>query len=1003
MLKLKRTGASAAPHMKYVRLGSMLRPSLISFSSISCTRCHLAPPGTLRLPANKQRARAIFSTTDASVAFTTSVLTKETSSPAVMNKMSGAEIRERFLSFFEERGHSRLPSSSLVPEDPTVLLTIAGMLQFKPVFLGQVPRKVPTATTTQKCVRTNDIENVGVTARHHTFFEMLGNFSFGDYFKKEAIGYAWDLSTRVFSLPADRVWVSVYEEDEEALTIWRDVVGVPPERIKKMGAADNFWASGPTGPCGPCSELYFDFHPEQGTAESVTLEDDSRFIEFYNIVFMELNRDAAGKLEPLAAKNIDTGMGLERMAQILQGVPNNYETDLIFPIVQRAAQLAGIDYHAADPLTKTALKVIGDHTRAVTYLISDGVTPSNIGRGYIVRRLLRRVVMKGRLLGIRTQFTSKVAEVAVSLSAACDPQVAAQAQRIYDVLALEEGAFSATLERGQKILEELLAKAAVSKVLSGPDAFLLYDTFGFPLELTQELAEQQGIQVDTVGFSSEMEAQRQRSKDSREDVDLTATVNLSELVQAAGPTTFTGYEALKEASHKDSSGEVTGHCSQPLSKVVALIVEGQQVQEAAAGSRVDVLLDSTPFYAESGGQVSDHGIMVTRGGGPENVPETTLLVSGVKKAAGGALFVHSAKVASGTIRVGSQVSAQIDVNLRRRITSHHTATHLLQSALKKVLGADTCQQGSLVDGERLRFDFNLTRAMTADEVSDVERLVNSWVATASPLKTSVMGLSEAKAAGATAMFGEKYDDVVRVVDVPGISMELCGGTHVSNTAEIGAFKILSESGIASGVRRIEAVAGAAAVEHLSALDNIVRAAASTLKVKSEEVPTKVASLQSELKAAVKEVTELKNQLAVYKAQALLTQAVTLANGLKGLVAELPDVDPKAMQEAAVGLQASLGEHSAVVLGTTRSEAGSLLGAASPGSANFVAVFGPKAIASGLQAGKVVGAVAKVCGGGGGGKPGLAQAGGKDVSKFGEAMELARSLVLAEGETIKKAF
>jgi alanyl-tRNA synthetase len=426
-----------------------------------------------------------------------------------MRAQTGSEIREAFLSFYEARDHTRLPSSSLVPDDPSVLLTIAGMLQFKPVFLGQAERKVPRATTAQKCVRTNDIENVGITARHHTFFEMLGNFSFGDYFKREAIEYAWELAVETFGLPPERIWVSVYEDDDEAFTLWRDL-GVPLHRIVRMGAADNFWASGPTGPCGPCSELYYDLHPDR-SSEGATLEDDSRFIEFYNLVFMEQSRGADGSLTPLAAKNIDTGMGLERMAQILQGVPNNYETDLIFPIITKAAELAGIDYATADEATKTALKVIGDHTRALVYLVTDGVTPSNVGRGYIVRRLLRRVVMKGRQLGIHETFTPTVAAVAIALSGDCDPRVALAEAHIMDVLKAEETTFSSTLKRGSKHLQEMLDAASTFE-LSGKQAFLLYDTFGFPLELTQELAEKHGIKVDRVGFDAEIAAQRTRSK-----------------------------------------------------------------------------------------------------------------------------------------------------------------------------------------------------------------------------------------------------------------------------------------------------------------------------------------------------------------------------------------------------------------------------------------------------------------------------------------------------------
>ncbi|KAG1668819.1 hypothetical protein FOA52_004913 [Chlamydomonas sp. UWO 241] len=915
----------------------------------------LAAGNHVRTNGNSRTGVRAWAAADATTSASPSSSASATTAPPPA--LSGAEIREAFLSFFEGKGHTRLPSSSLVPEDSTVLLTIAGMLQFKPVFLGQEAPKVPRATTTQKCVRTNDIENVGVTARHHTFFEMLGNFSFGDYFKRDACAYAWELSTRVYGLPAERMWVSVYEDDSEALALWRDVVGVPAERIKKMGAKDNFWASGPTGPCGPCSELYYDFHPERGI-ESADLDDDSRFIEFYNLVFMEMNRDADGSLTPLAAKNIDTGMGLERMAQILQRVPNNYETDLIFPIVARAAELAGVDYHTADKATKAALKVIGDHTRAVVYLISDGVTPSNVGRGYIVRRLLRRVVMKGRLLGIRGGlFTPQVAEVAVALSGQCDPGVASNAQRVYQVLAQEEGAFGATLEKGQKILGEMLARAGASadRTLAGADAFLLYDTFGFPLELTQEMAEQGGIAVDTAAFTAEMSAQKRRSKDSREDVDMTAGGSYIEL---AGATTFTGYT--------QTSGSAT---------VVALLSGGVAVSRAEAGQKVELLLDTTPFYAESGGQVTDTGSLATPCG------LTTLRVSSVQKAAGGSLSVHTATVEAGCLSVGDAVSAAVDVEPRRRTTAHHTATHLLQSALKAVLGQDTCQQGSLCDAERLRFDFNLTRAMTADEVERVEGLVNSWVLNATPLSSNEMAIDAARAAGATAMFGEKYGDVVRVVDVPGVSMELCGGTHVSNTAQVGAFRVLSESGIASGVRRIEAVAGGAAVDYLRTVDGLVRQAAGSLKVKADEVPARVADLQAELRAAGKEIEALRSQLAVAKSGALISRAFdSPSKGCRVLVEELDGVDAKAMQEAAVSLQATLGDGGAVVLGTR----------APDGKANFVAAFGPGAVKAGANAGKLVGAVAKVCSGGGGGKPGLAQAGGKDSAKFDEAMALARA-------------
>ena len=505
------------------------------------------------------------------------------------NHLSGSEIRQRFLDFFAARNHKILPSASLVPEDPTVLLTIAGMLPFKPIFLGQKTPEFPRATTSQKCIRTNDIENVGRTARHHTFFEMLGNFSFGDYFKEQAIAWAWELSTEVFNLPPERLVVSVFKEDEEAFAIWRDKIGIPAHRIQKMGEADNFWVSGPTGPCGPCSEIYYDFHPELGD-KTIDLEDDSRFIEFYNLVFMQYNRDADGNLTPLANKNIDTGMGLERMAQILQKVANNYETDLIFPIVAEAARLAAIDYQKADEKTKVSLKVIGDHVRSVVHMIADGITASNTDRGYVLRRLIRRVVRHGRLIGIEGQFISKVAEVAIALSESVYGNVRERERVIKAELEREEARFLETLERGEKLLESILEKE--KSQISGVDAFTLYDTYGFPLELTQEIAEEQGLSVDTAGFEQEMKKQQQRSKAAHETIDLTVQGSLDKLAEHIHPTEFLGYTDL-----------------QATATVTAVLVAGKTVESAAAGTEVQVVLDQTPFYAESGGQIGDKGYL----------------------------------------------------------------------------------------------------------------------------------------------------------------------------------------------------------------------------------------------------------------------------------------------------------------------------------------------------------------------------------------------------------
>ena len=699
------------------------------------------------------------------------------SSSAASAPRSGEEIREAFLNFYAERGHKRMASASLIPEDPTVLLTIAGMLPFKPVFLGQQERPAPRATSSQKCIRTNDIENVGRTARHHTFFEMLGNFSFGDYFKQQAIEWAWELSTGVYGIDPKNLVVSVFREDDEAEQIWRDVVGVNPKRIIRMDEADNFWASGPTGPCGPCSEIYYDFKPELGD-EGIDLEDDDRFIEFYNLVFMQYNRDAEGTLTPLANRNIDTGMGLERMAQILQKVPNNYETDLIFPLIQAAADLAGVDYHQLNDKGKTSLKVIGDHSRAVTQLICDGVTASNLGRGYILRRLLRRVVRHGRLLGIDKPFLVTMGEAAIALLKGAHPSVIERQEVILAELQREEARFLETLERGEKLLAEVLASKPTQ--ISGAQAFELYDTYGFPLELTQEIAEEQGLAVDLDGFEAAMEEQRQRAKAAAVSIDLTLQDAIDQVVADQAATCFEGYEALDHAS-----------CVQ------ALVVNGEPASTAKAGDAVQVVLDTTPFYGEGGGQVGDRGVLAGS--------DLIVRIESVSRSRD--VFVHAGRVERGELALGDTVKAQVDRACRRRAQANHTATHLLQAALKQVVDPGIGQAGSLVDFDRLRFDFHCPTAVTADQLQQVETLINGWINEAHALQVQEMAIDQAKAAGAVAMFGEKYADVVRVVDVPGVSMELCGGTHVANTAEIGLFKIVAESGVAAGIRRIEAVAG----------------------------------------------------------------------------------------------------------------------------------------------------------------------------------------------------
>lgn len=862
--------------------------------------------------------------------------------------LSGSEIRSKFLTFFQERQHQILPSASLVPEDPTVLLTIAGMLPFKPIFLGQQAAEFPRATTSQKCIRTNDIENVGRTARHHTFFEMLGNFSFGDYFKSEAIAWAWELSTQVYQLAPERIVVSVFQDDDEAFAIWRDEIGIPEHRIQRMGEKDNFWKSGPTGPCGPCSELYYDFKPELGD-NHLDLEDDDRFIEFYNLVFMEYNRDGEGNLTPLQHKNIDTGLGLERMAQILQRVPNNYETDLIFPIVETAVALTDHDYHRADRQIQTYFKVIGDHVRSVVHLIADGVTASNLGRGYVLRRLIRRVVRYGRLLGMEGQFIAQVAQSAIELSAPAYPQLRERQGFILQELNREESRFLETLERGEKLLGELVAKA--DGQISGVDAFTLYDTYGFPLELTQEVAEEKGLTVDLAGFEAEMEAQRQRSQAAHETIDLTVQGSIDQLAEQLHPTNFLGYSDF-----------------QTTAQVEAVLVGGEIVATAAAGSEVRIILDQTPFYGESGGQIGDRGYLTA--------DELVVRIQDVKK--DGDIFIHCGQVERGTLSQGQTVTAKIDQACRRLAQAHHTATHLLQAALKKLVDGNISQAGSLVAFDRLRFDFNFSRSLTPEELEGVETLINGWIAEAHPTQTATMALAEAKTKGAIAMFGEKYADVVRVVDVPGVSMELCGGTHVANTAEIGLFKIIGESGISSGVRRIEGVAGPAVLDYLKVREQVVKTLGDRFKVKPEEICDRIGQLQEELKTTQKELATAKEELAIAKSDQLLNQAEAIGN-FKILVANLGDLDGKALQTAAERLQQKIGE-GAVVLGSTP-EAGKV---------SLVAAFSPTVNQEKkLQAGKFIGAIAKICGGGGGGRPNLAQAGGRQPEKLAEALTTAK--------------
>ncbi len=882
---------------------------------------------------------------------------EQPTTPEGKHPLNGNEIRSAFLKFYAERKHVIIPSASLVPEDPTVLLTIAGMLPFKPIFLGQEKRPAARATSSQKCIRTNDIDNVGRTARHQTFFEMLGNFSFGDYFKQEAIAWAWELSTQIFGLKPEHLVISVFRDDDEAESIWRDVIGVNPKRIIKMDEKDNFWSSGATGPCGPCSEMYYDFKPELGDKQ-IDLEDDERFIEFYNLVFMEYNKDASGILTPLANKNIDTGMGLERMAQILQKVSNNYETDLIYPIISKACSIANINYLNIDEKKKTSLKIIGDHCRAITMMISDGITASNLGRGYVVRRLIRRVIRHGKIIGVTRAFLPEMGEAVVDLMQSTYPQLNERRHIILAEMQKEENQFLETLERGEKLLKEILDEKP--KQIDGNTAFSLYDTFGFPLELTQEIVEEHGISIDLEGFNNAMEKQRNRAKAATASIDLTHQSAIEIMATNSDSTQFNGYGELELNSN-----------------VKGLVVNGALSKEANAGDHVHLTLEKTSFYGEGGGQVGDQGIITSVEGAKNKL---LIEINGVSRQKN--VFIHSGQIIEGRIAINEQVKTKVNQQLRKRAQANHTATHLLQAGLKNILGDEISQAGSLVDFDKLRFDFNSTREVTPKELVKLEKLINNWITEAHELTINHMSLKKAKASGAVAMFGEKYDNEVRVVDVPGISKELCGGTHVKNTAEIGLFKIISENGISSGTRRIEAIAGPAVLGFLNERDGIVNKLSQRFKAQPNEIYSRVIGLQDELKSAVKELELTREELAITKAMNLINKKILIGN-TNILVHRLDGLSGNSLQKAAEKLTNQLGENAAVILG----------GLPLPKDQNkviLVASFGKNIISKGLKAGNFIGIIAKICGGGGGGKDHLAQAGGRNGAALDNALENALS-------------
>jgi len=865
--------------------------------------------------------------------------------------VTGDEIRNAFLKFYSEKLHKIIPSASLIPDAPTVMLTIAGMLPFKPVFLGLKDRPSKRATSSQKSIRTNDIENVGVTARHHTFFEMLGNFSFGDYFKREAIQWAWELVTNIYQLSVENIIVSVFHEDEESAKIWRDEIGIHPDRIVKLGEEDNFWSSGKTGPCGPCSELYYDFYPEKGL-QNIDLEDGDRFIEFYNLVFMQYNRDSNGKLTDLKFKNIDTGMGLERMAQILQKKKNNYETDLIFPIIQIASKIANIDYFSSDESTKISLKIIGDHTRAVIHLISDGVVASNLGRGYILRRLIRRMVRHGRLLGIKIEFLSKIATVGIQLMQKNYPDLKNNIDLILSEINIEEVRFRETLYRGEKLLDEIISSG--QKLITGFKAFELYDTYGFPLELTVEIAQENSIGVDVKGFEKEMYAQKERAKAATSNVDLTVEGSLEREIDLFDKTVFTGYDSLL------SEAEIKG-----------VFLDSTLVKQASEGQKVLIVLDQTSFYGESGGQVGDIGTIFSK--------DLEVFVDNVVRKKN--VFLHYGLVKKGLLTIGQKIKTKVNAANRAKAAANHTATHLLQSALKSIVDESVGQKGSLVAFNKLRFDFNSSKPISKDQISKIESLVNSWIMENHILEIKNMSKSEALEKGAVAMFGEKYDDEVRVVNVPGVSMELCGGTHVKTTSELGSFKIISEEGISAGVRRIEALSGQSAFDYFSDRNALVNQLSDLLKANPNQLFERVNNLQVELINKNKEIQKMKDEIAYFKYSSIKSSA-EIVNSFSILVNQIDGLDGNSLQSAALNLTSHLGNKAIVILGgIPNPENRKLL---------FVVSLGDDAVKKGLHAGKLINEIARICSGGGGGKPKFAQAGAKDIDKLSDALDYAKN-------------
>ena len=878
-----------------------------------------------------------------------------------MKYLTSAEIREKYLSFFEEKGCKRWPSSSLVPDDPSLLLTSAGMVQFKPYFLQQKHLEAPFigTTTVQKCVRTNDIDIIGTTGRHQSFFEMLGNFSFGAYFKEEMCAWAYEFSTEVLGLPAERLYFTVYLDDDETIEIWKDL-GVPEDHISRLGEEDNFWRAGPTGPCGPCSEIYYDQGEEFGCGSPDCAPgcDCDRFLEYWNLVFTQYDGQEDGSFVPLPKKNIDTGMGLERIAAILQGVQSNYETDVLRSLVAVGERLCGAAY-GEDAATDLSLRIMADHSRAVAFMIADGILPSNEGRGYVLRRLLRRAVMKGHLLGLDKPFLNEYVDEIVNLMGHVYPEIVENRELMRRVILSEEERFGANLRQGRAFLDEALSELD-GDVLPGDRAFTLHDTYGFPVEVTRELCDERGIEVDMEGFGQCMDEQRERARAANtKDAEAAWSTYggvMAEILEAAGPTEFLGY-AQNEAD----------------ARVLALVKDGAQVDALEAGDEGRVVLDATPFYAEKGGQIGDTGTL-SKDGAVVRVLDTKEPEKG--------LIAHSVTVEEGRLAAGDAVRAAIDAGRRERIRRNHTATHILHWALREVLGDHVKQAGSYVADNRLRFDFTHFEAMTSEQISEVERLANEKVMENHPVRAYETSLAEAREAGVMALFGEKYGEIVRVLDIEGFSRELCGGTHVSATSEIGFVKIAAETSVGANLRRIEAVTSFDALAYMNRMEAELKEAAEELRVPLFDVSERTAA---NVKALKELQTKMKRNLQTIAADgvtALVESAVVAKAGYPVVIGSLGEADAGQMRNAWDVVRARLGKPGATVLAAQKD-----------GKPVLLAAGTPEAVEAGFDAGAVIKAIAPHVKGGGGGKPAMAQAGGKDADGIEAALDAARELLL----------